>query len=110
MGQPSRKFNFKVKYIAPPSVVIKKEDIVASRWGDEFDEEDEVVTIPTPSIIRINIWYDFNEEPSVNHVTMSGRVYRPAEKDMVKGKEVTKKVTTKESEPTVQVEEDSVLK
>ena len=60
--------------------------------------------------MRINIWYDFNEEPSVNHVTRSGRVYRLAEKDMVKGKEVVKEVTTKESEPVVQVEEDLVLK
>ena len=58
----------------------------------------------------ITIWYDSNEERSINHVTRSGRVYQPTEKNMVKGKEVIKEVVTKESEPTTQVEEDSVLK
>ena len=56
------------------------------------------------------MWYNSDKEPSVNHVTISGRVYQPTEKDMVKGKEVAKEVTTKKSEPTVQVEEDSILK
>ena len=60
--------------------------------------------------MEFNIWYDSDEELSVNHVTRSGRVYQSIEKDMVKGKEVSKEVTMKESEPTPQVEEDSVLK
>ena len=58
----------------------------------------------------INIWYDFDEEPTVNYVTRSGRVYQPIEKDIAKEKEVTKEVATKESEPIAHIEEDSVLK
>ena len=58
----------------------------------------------------IDIWYDYDEELSVNHVTTSGRVYHPVEKEMVKGKEVAKEVTVKESEPATQTKEDSVLK
>ena len=61
-------------------------------------------------MIGINVWYDSDEEPSINHMTISGIGYQSVEKDTVKGKEVTKEVTTKESEPTVQVEEDLVLK
>ena len=61
-------------------------------------------------MMGINVWYDSDEEPSFNHVTRSGRVYQPTEKDMVKGKKVAKEVATKESEPAIQVEEDAVLK
>ena len=80
-----------------------------SGWADEFDKEDELITVPLlnrPCVMGITIWYDSDEEPLVNHVTKSGKVYQPAEKNMVKGKEVA----IKESEPTAQVEEDLVLK
>ena len=50
----------------------------------------------------INIGYDSNEELQVNHVTKSGRVYQPTEKDIVKGKEFSKEITMKESEPIAQ--------
>ena len=65
-----------------------------------------VPLLDAPYVMGINIWYDSDEEPSVNYVTRSWRVYQPTEKDMVKGKEVT----MKESEPIAQIEEDSVLK
>ena len=84
-----------------------------SRCGDGFDEEDGIVTTLQPlelAMMGINVWYDSDEETLVNHVNKSGRVYQPIEKDMVKGKEVAKEVTTKESESAIQVEEDSVLK
>ena len=84
-----------------------------SRWKDEFDKEYWIVTTlqpPEPTVMEINLWYDFDEELSVNNMTRSRRVYQPAEKDMVKGKKVAKEVATKESESTIQVEEDSVLK
>ena len=100
LGHPSKKFNFKVKYTAPPSAALKEKNIIPSGWGDEFTKEDEVITIPlsnTPCVMGINIWYDSDEELSVNHVIRSGRVYQLAEKDMVKGKEVAKEVATKES-------------
>ena len=78
MRQPSRNFDFKVKYISTPLATFKKEDIVPFGWVDEFGEENEVITIPLlvmPCVMGINIWYDFDEEPSVNHMTISGRVY-----------------------------------
>ena len=103
LGQSLRMFNFKVRYTAPPSTSLKEEDIVPSRWGDEFDKEDEIITVPlldAPCVIGINIWYDSDEEPSVNHVTKSRRVYHPTEKDTIKGKKIAKEVATKESEPT----------
>ena len=83
-----------------------------SRCGDGFDEEDGIVTTLQPlelAIMGIKVWYDSDEETSVNHVTRSGRVYQLIEKDMVKGKEVSKEVITKESESAIQVEDDSVL-
>ena len=58
-----------------------------SGWGDEFDKEDKIITVPlldAPCVMGINIWYDYDEEPLVNYVTRSERVYQPAEKDMVK--------------------------
>ena len=61
-------------------------------------------------MMRINVWYDFDKEPPVNLMIRSGRVYQSTEKDTVKEKEVVKEVTTKESEPAIQMEEDSVLK
>ena len=89
LRQPSRKFNFKVKYTAPPSAALKKGDIMPSRRGNEFDKEDEIITVlllDWPRVMGINIWYDSDEELSINHVTRSGRVYQPTEKDMIKGK------------------------
>ena len=58
LGQPSGKFNFKVKYTDPPSTVFKEEDIMPFEWGDEFDKEDEIITVPlsnTPCMMGINI-------------------------------------------------------
>ena len=95
LGKLYGKFDFKVKYTASPSASLKKGDIMPSRWGDKFDKEDEIITVPLPNmscVMEINIWYDYYEELSVNHVTRSGRVYSPAEKDMVQGKEVAKKL------------------
>lgn len=48
LGQPSGKFDYKVKYTAPPSAYIRREDIVPSGWGDEFDEEDGIVRVAQP--------------------------------------------------------------
>ena len=65
LGQPSRKFNYKVKYSAPPSVYVLVENIVPSRWGEEFDEEDGIISIvqpPNPRVMKIDIWYDSDEE------------------------------------------------
>ena len=100
LGQPSGKFDFKVKYNAPPSTALRRKDIVPSGWGDKFGEEDGTITtlqLLEPVVLGINMWYDSNEKPSVNHVTKSGRVYQHTEKDMVKGKEVAKEFTAKES-------------
>ena len=32
LGQPSGKFDFKVKYTAPPSVALRRKDIMPSGW------------------------------------------------------------------------------
>ena len=88
-----------MKYTTPPSVAFKKEVIVPSRWGDEFDKEEEIITVPLSNVlstIGINIWYDSDKELLVNYITRSGRVYQSIEKDMVKGKEVAKKVHKRE--------------
>ena len=37
MGQPLRKFDYKVFYFKPPSYDIPIESIVPGGWGDEFD-------------------------------------------------------------------------
>ena len=90
-----------MKYIVSPSAALKEKYIVPSRWGAEFDEEDRIITILLlciPRVMGINIWYDSDEEPLVNHVTRSGKVYHPTEKDMVKAKDVSKEVTIKENE------------
>ena len=36
-----------------------------SRWGEEFDEEDGTISIvqpPNPRVMKIDIWYDSDEE------------------------------------------------
>ena len=45
LGQPSKKFNYKVKYSAPLTAHILSKDIVPSEWGEEFDEEDGTIRI-----------------------------------------------------------------
>ena len=45
LGQPSGKFDYKVKYSAPSRAHILLEDIVPSEWGEEFDKEDEMTRI-----------------------------------------------------------------
>ena len=44
LGQPSGKFDYKVKH-TPPLAYVKKEDIILSRSCEEFDEEDIIVTV-----------------------------------------------------------------
>ena len=39
LGQPLRKFNYKVFYSKPPSYDIPIESIVPGGWGDEFDDD-----------------------------------------------------------------------
>ena len=39
LGQPSRKFDYKVFYSKPPSYDIPIELIVPGGWGDEFDDD-----------------------------------------------------------------------
>ena len=39
LGQPSRKFDYKVFYSKPPSYDIHIESIIPRCWGDEFDYE-----------------------------------------------------------------------
>ena len=48
LGQPSGKFDYKVKYSAPPMAHILLEDIVPSGWGEEFDEENRIIKIVQP--------------------------------------------------------------
>ena len=78
ISQPSGKFDFKVKYIIPPSAALRRKDIVPSRCEGGFDEDDGIVTTLQPlepAMMGINVWYDSDEKPSVNHVTRSWRVY-----------------------------------
>ena len=39
LGQPSRKFDYKVFYSKPPSYDIPIESIVPGGWGDEFNDD-----------------------------------------------------------------------
>ena len=55
LGQPSGKFDYKVFYSKPPSYDIPIKSIVPSRWGDEFENEDNE---------GYNVWIDNTE---VNH-------------------------------------------
>ena len=43
LGQPSGKFNYKVFYSKLPSYDIPIESIVPEGWGDEFEDDDELV-------------------------------------------------------------------
>ena len=45
LGQPSGKFDYKVKYSAPPSAHVLIESVVPSGWGEEFDKEDQPPTL-----------------------------------------------------------------
>ena len=45
LGQPYGKFDYKVKYSTPSTTHVLLEDIVPSRWGEEFDKEDEMSKI-----------------------------------------------------------------
>ena len=40
LGQPFEKFDYKVKYSTSLTTHVLLEDIVPSRWGEEFDKED----------------------------------------------------------------------
>ena len=42
LGQPSRKFDYKVFYFKPPSYEIPIELIIPGGWGDEFDDDEPV--------------------------------------------------------------------
>ena len=83
-----------MKYTIPPSAALRRKYIVPSRCGDGFDEEDRIVTTLQPlelAVMGINVWYDSDEEPSVNHLTRSGRLYQPIEKDMVRERKLLRK-------------------
>ena len=101
LGQPSGKFDYRVKYSAPPSAHVLTKSIVPSGWGEKFDEEDGMTKTDRPSTLQvmgIDIWYDSDDPeiivwdkdnssktasqeisqkgaPSINHVTCNGRVY-----------------------------------
>ena len=56
--QPFGKFDYKVKYSAPPSAHVLTKSIVPLGWGEEFDEEDGMTRIdqpPTLQVMGINI-------------------------------------------------------
>ena len=53
LGHPSRKFDYRVKYIAPPLAHILKENIVPSGWGEEFDKEDGMTRVDRPSTLQV---------------------------------------------------------
>ena len=61
LGQPSGKFDYRVKYSAPPSAHVFIESIVPSGWGEEFDQEDQP---PTLQVMGIDIWYD-SDDPEI---------------------------------------------
>ena len=68
LGQPSRKFDYKVEYSAPSITHILSEDIVPSGWGEEFDEENRMIRIVqplNPRVMRIYMWYDSNKEATL---------------------------------------------
>ena len=53
LGQPSQKFNYKVKYSAPSITHVFSENIVPLRWGEEFGEKDWIVRIVNPSNLQV---------------------------------------------------------
>ena len=52
LGQPSGKFDYRVKYSAPSIAHVLLKDIVPSGWREEFDkEEDETIrTVHPPNL------------------------------------------------------------
>ena len=51
--QQSRKFDYKVKYSAPSIAHTLSEDIMPSRWGEEFDKEDGIIRIVQPPNLQV---------------------------------------------------------
>ena len=65
LGQPFGKYDYKVKYSAPPSAHVLVENIVPSGWGEEFNKEDGTISNVQhqhPRVMEIDIWYDSDEE------------------------------------------------
>ena len=51
LGQPSGKFDYKVKYSTPLSAYVLTENIMPSRWGEEFDKKDGIIKIDQPTTL-----------------------------------------------------------